>query len=457
MIDEKRILKIDVDFIHGPILKSLIIFALPLFISQIFQQLYNTVDTMIVGNYLGDNSLAAIGSCASIYDLLVGFALGIGNGLSIVTARSFGSGDKKLLKKSVASSIIIGIISSLVITVIGSFALYPLLQLLNTPVDIISEAYSYISIVTLFIIVMFAYNLCAGLMRAIGNSVMPLVFLIISSCLNVVLDILLITQLNMGVMGAGMATVISQGVSVILCIIYILKKAQILLPQKEHFQIDKDLYRELLGQGFSMGFMSCIVSAGSVILQYGINGLGTLTIAGHTAARKLYMFFNMPFTAMALAISTFVSQNKGANQRKRIRQALKYAYIYDVVMASIVTIVLLLSAKNLVQFISGSSEAIVFNNGALYLRIVGPFYAVLGILMQTRYALQGIGQKMLPLISSIIEFVGKVIFVIVLIPRFQYLAVVFCEPVIWCIMTLQLVYSFYTNAYIKNSKGENDI
>ena len=407
----------NVDLIHGPIFKSLIIFALPLFISNIFQQLYNTVDTMIVGNFLGDASLAAIGSCTSIYDLLVGFALGIGNGLAIVTARSFGSKDEKLLKKSVASSLVIGIVVSIGLT----------------------------------LIVMFAYNLCAGLMRAIGNSVMPLVFLVISSVLNIILDLVFITQLNMGVQGAAVATVISQGTSVILCIIYMFKKTPLLLPKKEHFEVDKDLYKELLGQGFSMGFMNCIVSAGSVILQYGINNLGYLIIAGHTAARKLYMFFNMPFTAMALAISTFISQNKGANQKDRIKKALRYAYIYDIIGAAIVTCIILLFGSSLVKLISGSSKEVVLHNGTLYLTIVGPFYAVLGILMQTRYALQGIGQKLLPLISSVIEFFGKIIFVIFLIPRFQYMAVIFCEPVIWCVMAVQLVYSFYHNPYIKNN------
>lgn len=225
----------NVDLIHGPIFKSLIIFALPLFISNIFQQLYNTVDTMIVGNFLGDASLAAIGSCTSIYDLLVGFALGIGNGLAIVTARSFGSKDEKLLKKSVASSLVIGIVVSIGLTLIGLIFLQPLLHLLNTPTNIIDEAYSYIFFIVLFIIVMFAYNLCAGLMRAIGNSVMPLVFLVVSSVLNIILDLVFITQLNMGVQGAAVATVISQGTSVILCIIYMFKKTPLLLPKKRTF------------------------------------------------------------------------------------------------------------------------------------------------------------------------------------------------------------------------------
>ena len=167
------------DMLEGPIFKTLVLFALPLLLSNIFQQLYNTVDTMIVGNHLGDTSLAAIGVCAPIYDLLVGFALGIGNGLAIVTARSFGAGDEEELKRSVAGSIVIGVVSSLGITGGAQLFLRPLLVLLDTPPEVIEEAYSYIATITLYVIVMFAYNLCAGLLRAIGNSVMPLVFLIV--------------------------------------------------------------------------------------------------------------------------------------------------------------------------------------------------------------------------------------------------------------------------------------
>lgn len=454
VLKKKNLFQSNVDMLNGPILKSLLLFAVPILFSNMFQQLYNTVDTMIVGNYLGDTSLAAIGACGSIYELLVGFALGIGNGLAIVTGRSFGSGDKELLKKSVATSLIIGMAVSLVISVAGSLCLKPLLNILNTPADIINEAYSYISLIALFVGVMFAYNLCAGLMRAIGNSVMPLIFLVVSSVLNIVLDILFITQFNMGVAGAAIATVIAQGVSVILCIIYIVYKCQILKPERIHFKIDRELYKEMLAQGFSMGFMSSIVACGSVILQYGINNLGTLVIAGHIAARKLYMFFNMFFIAMAQSISTFVSQNKGANQPSRIRKAMKYAYLYNIIAAFIVSIILWLFAPVFVRLISGSNEPVVLSNGAMYLRIVGPFYAVLGILFDTRFALQGLGMKILPLISSVIELIGKIIFVVLLIPRFEYIAVIFCEPVIWCFMTVQLVITFYTNSFIKEAKGD---
>ena len=443
----------NIDMIQGPIFRSLALFALPLLGSSIFQQFYNTMDTMIVGNYLGDASLAAIGVCTPIYDLLVGFALGIGNGLAIVTARSFGSGDLEQLKRSVASSMVIGLFSSLVITAIAQACLYPLLRLLNTPPEIIDEAYGYISTVTLFVIVMFAYNLCAGLLRAVGNSFMPLMFLILSSLINIVLDIVFITSLNMGVRGAAVATVISQGISVILCLVYIVRKTRILVPEKRHYRVDSGMYGELLGQGFSMGFMSSIVSAGSVILQYGINGLGYLIIAAHASARKLYLFSMMPLSSMGLAFSTFVSQNKGADQGGRIRRAMKCVYLYDVVVTVIITAVMWVCAPGLVRWISGSGEAVVLDNGARYLRFVAPFYAVLGILLDTRFALQGLGMKLLPLVSSIIEFVGKILFVLVFIPRFAYMAVIFCEPVIWCVMAAQLVYTFYTNRYIRSFKG----
>ena len=177
--------RMNVDLMHGPILKSLLLFMLPILVSNLFQQLYNTVDTMIVGNVLGDTALAAIGSCGSIYELLVGFGIGIGNGLAIVAARSYGAQDEDLLKRTVVGSVVIGLIASLVITTAGFFGLHALLQLLDTPAEILEDAYSYIIVIDLGVVVMFMYNLCAGLLRAIGNSVMPLVFLLISSVLNV--------------------------------------------------------------------------------------------------------------------------------------------------------------------------------------------------------------------------------------------------------------------------------
>ena len=441
-----------IDMIHGPIFKSIVLFAIPILISSVFQQLYNTMDTFIVGRFLGDTALAAIGSVNSVFDLINGFALGIGNGLAIVTARAFGSGDQEELKKSVAGSLVIGLASSILITILAFIGIKPLMHAINVPNHVFNQAYSYIIWIILFLTIMFAYNLAAGLLRAIGNSVMPLLFLIFSSLLNVGLDILFITQFHLGVAGAAIATVIAQGISVLLCIIYIIKKTEILIPQRKHFTYDPALYKELLGQGYAMAMQSAIVNSGSVILQSGINNLGADIIAGHTAARKLYMFCNMPFTAMGQGIATFISQNTGAQKPKRIRRAMRDSYLYDLIIAIFMTVFLGFCAPAMVSFISSSHNPTIVNNGSLYLRIVAPNYAVLGVLMQTRSALQGIGQKILPLISSVIEFFGKILFVIAFIPKFKYMAVIFCEPTIWIVMTIYLLFAFWRTDFVKSGR-----
>ena len=443
---------LEVDLLKGNIFKSLIVFAIPILISNIFQQMYNTMDTVIVGNYLGDESLAAMGACTAIYDLLVGFALGVGGGLSIVTARSYGSNDEKLLKKSVAASIVIGICITILIMAVSALFLFPLLKLLNTPEEIIQDSYSYISTLTWFVGVMFAYNLLSGLLRAIGNSVMPLIFLIISSVINIILDIVFITQFNMGIFGAAVATVVAQGISAVLCVIYICKKNPILIPSKEDFKFDLELYRESLGQGFSMGFMLSIVSTGTVILQTAINNLGYLIIAGHTAARKLSGLCTMPIATISASLSTFVSQNRGADQGERIRKGVRYGNIIALIWTIIISAILFFAAEPLIRILSGSNESVVIENGAKYLIINAPFYCVLGVLSNLRNALQGIGKKVIPLVSSIIELVGKVVFVIIFIPYLDYFGVIICEPVIWCLMCLQLIYAFYRDPYIRKYK-----
>ena len=437
-----------VDLLHGPILKSLLLFALPIMASRVFQQIYNTMDTLIVGYTLGDSSIAAMGACSSIYEMMTGFTFGVGNGLAIVTARCFGRQETDRMKKSVASCIVIGVAVTLVVTILATIFMHPLLRLLKTPAEILEESYSYISILSIFLFVMFAYNLCSGLLRAIGNSFMPLVFLILSSVLNVILDLWFIAVLGMGVAGAGVATVISQGVSVALCILYVFRSARLLLPGKKHFHVESRLYWELFSQSISMGLMSSIVSAGSVVLQYGINGLGTLVIAGHTAARKLFAFTDMPLSAMASACSTYVSQNYGANHPDRVRRGMRDIYLYSVVVAVAAVLLMAAGAEWMVKLVSGSSEPVVLENGARYLVWNAPFYAVLGMLLSTRYALQSMGEKVLPLLSSVIEFLGKIVFVLLFIPRFEYNAVILCEPVIWCFMTLELLIAYRHNSFV---------
>lgn len=437
------------DFLNGPIFMPMLRFAIPVFFSILFQQLYNTVDTLIVGRTLGETALAAIGAVVPIYDLLIGFALGFGNGLAIVTARCYGAGDEKMLKKSVAAAIVIGVAVVAALTIWSQIIMIPLLRILHTPSEVIGEAYGYISVITRFTLVMFAYNLCAGMLRAVGNSLMPLVFLIISSLANILLDYVFIAILHRGLKGAAEATVIAQSISVCLCLVYIARAVPMIIPKKEHFNADMRLYREMTAQGLSMGFMNCFVSAGSVILQSGINGLGYLIIAAHTSARRIYQFCMIPSIAMMQTVNTFVSQNYGARKPERIRRSMKYSYLYTAALTVIITVLVWSFAPYMIRWISGSDETKVLENGMLYLRIVSPCYVILGLLNNTRTALQSIGEKILPVLSSVIELFGKIIFTAILVPRFHYIAVIVCEPVIWCLMVAELFAAFWLNPFIR--------
>lgn len=449
MMSNKK--SLSVDLINGPIMKNLVIFMIPILISYLFQQLYNTVDTAIVGHYLGEQSLAAVGSSVSVFDLMVGFAQGLGNGVCIAVSKAYGAGDEKGMRRAVAGSIVIGLGTVLLMTALSLAGLGPLLRLLGTPDAIFAEAVSYIRIIGSWIFVMFAYNLLSALLRAIGNSTMALVFLIISSVLNVFLDIFLIAYAGMGVRGAAYATVIAQGISAVLCMLYIRFRVKILIPARQDWNPDKALYAELAGQGYAMAFMSSVVNLGSVILQSGINGLGEVVIAGHTTARKIFMLSALPGFSMGMAVSTFVSQNRGAGKRERIIRGMKESYVYDLCCGLLTVIVLFVFGGSLARMVSGSSNPELIGNVTAYVRFAAVFSGILAILHQTRMALQGLGSKTTPLISSFIELAGKCVFTYFLVPRLGYTAVIMCEPLIWCVMTVHLVYAFFTNPYIKGA------
>lgn len=434
---------------HTPILRTLITFATPIFISTIFQQLYNAADTTIVGNFLGANALASVGSTAAVFELIVGFALGIGNGMSIVVARFYGAGKIDKVRQACAHAIIIGIIISLCVMLMGHLGLFPLLQFLNTPTNIINAAFSYIYIVLMFVLVTFAYNLGAGLLRAIGNSLVPLIILVIASIINIILDIVFITTFNSGIQGAAYATVIAQLFSVIACFSYIYYKVPMLLPSKSDFNINKQLLNDLLSQGLAMGFMSSIVSIGSVVLQTSVNQFGTTVIAAQTTARRVQFFFIMPITSFGSALTTFVSQNFGAKEYKRIRKAIFYAIQLSTIWGIFVAILMRFIAEPLIILVSGSTDSTLIETAKNYIFIATPFFSVLGVLFCLRNSLQGLGQKIQPVISSVIELIGKILFVLFVVPQLGYLGIMLCEPIIWLTMTTQLAYSFYNNPHIK--------
>lgn len=444
--------KSTVDLIHGPILPSLLSFAFPILLSNIFQQLYNTADILIVGRFLGPSSLAAVGATTAIFDLIIGFALGVGNGMGVVIARYYGARNFSKIKEAVAATWILGALLSVIVMAIGFVGLYPLLQYLETPAEILPQSYDYISMIVSCVGVSFAYNLFAGLLRSVGDSLAALGFLVFSALVNVALDLYFITQLQLGVQSAGLATIISQGLSALLCFFYIRRSVPELLPSLKHFKWDKALYVDLLEQGLAMGMMGSIVSIGSVILQSSVNSFGAVIISAQTAARRIMAFALLPMTSISASITTFTSQNYGAKRPDRIVQGLRISSRLSMSWAAFVCIFLFFASPALVSFLASSTDSYLVENGTLYLRISSTFYPILSLLLIYRNCLQGLGQKLLPLVSSFIELIGKIAFVAWIIPWSGYLGVIFCEPLIWLAMTIQLYFSLFKHPWIKGGK-----
>jgi len=281
------------------------------------------------------------------------------------------------------------------------------------------------------------------MLRAIGNSLTPLLILLVTSVINIGLDILFITRFNSGIKGAAIATVISQAISALLCIVYMYIKADILIPKLKHFKYNYYVYADLSTQGFAMGFMSSIVSIGTVILQTAVNGMGVTIIAAQTTGRRIMFFLMMPMSSLATALTTFVSQNFGAGNKSRIKSAVKYANIINTIWSIISVVFVYTLSIPLIRFISGSYDKELIANAKLYIAMAAPFFWALGILFNLRNALQGMDRKIEPLISSCIELICKIAFVLFVIPRVAYTGVVLTEPIIWVVMVLQLAYSFY--------------
>ncbi len=439
-----------IDLTSGDIKKVLLLFMIPIFFANLFQQLYNTVDTMIVGKYLGDNALAAMGSSASLYELLVGFATGVGSGFSVVIARCVGSKDLFRLKKSIAQTVLLSILLSIFIMALSYFALRSLMIFLNTPESIFEEAYSYIFTICMFVSITVLYNMLSGMLRAKGNTIVPLVALLISSVLNIFLDIYCIVNLKMGTKGAAIATVISQGMSSLFCLIYILIKEKELIPSKDSFKFDKNLFLDLIGQGLSMGLMLSIVSLGTVILQTSINNCGTEVIAGYTSARKVFNFETMPLSTLATALTTFVSQNYGANNNDRIIKGVRHANNLGYIWCGISMLVVIPFSTTFIKLISSTSNTNILYYGSTYLKVSTILMIALAPLLNLRCSLQGLGKKIVPLFSSLIELFGKYILVKLLIPIAGFMGICFTEPLVWIAMLIQLVYAYKTSFLFKN-------
>lgn len=444
MLPEKE--NIMKDLTKGSPIKLIIMFALPILFGSIFQQAYSLTDTIIIGQQLGKSSLAAVGSTASVVSLMFNIVNGLVTGFAIIIANNFGAGDKEEMRRTIARTITFsGIITALIIVGVLCF-ISLLLRALDTPDSIFDEAKLYLSIVAAGLAVTLLYNLEAGILRAVGDSVIPLIILIISTILNIGLDFLLVCVFDMGVAGAALATVAAQLISAIVCLIYMLKRRPFLMIKPSDFRFNVQSTLKLLSTGFGMALMYSIVDIGSIVLQNGINGFGEDIIAAHTAARKIFSVTIMPFSAIGATLVTYCSQNMGAQKYSRIGRGIRDGMVINFAWATIAIAMIFFGGRFLVGMIVPGANADIADTALLYLKISVPFYYFLGPLLGLRSALQGLGKSLVPIIASIIELSWKVCTVIFMIPLFGgkngtvgssiadvggYFGVIISEPAIW--------------------------
>ena len=404
-----------------------------------FQLLYSLVDTKIVGSTLGAEALAAVGSVSTLHTLMTGFLNGLTLGFSLITAMCFGAKNRKRLKKTFAAAISLGVLTTLALVLMLMIFLHPVLNLLHVPQAQFEMAYAYISVLIVGLFATLFYNLCANTLRAIGDALTPLIFLIVATVSNIGLDYLFILGFQMGVQGAAYATVLAQLLSVVLCLIRIFRKFPILHIQKEDFRFDRELMAEMYKSGLSMGLMSCLVGIGTILLQSAINTLGTTVIVAHTAARKVFELVSLPNSVLGSAMATYCGQNYGARRFDRIRQGIRASLIIAAVWAVVVFLICHTIEGRLIQFVASTTNPDVIYWGSTYLKVDMSFIVICGVIVILRNSMQGFGDRVIPVFSSCIELAGKIMFAFVFAPMFAYWGIIWAEPMVWIAMVIPLI------------------
>lgn len=427
----------------GSPMKLILYFGVPLFIGMLFQQFYNMMDALIVGRTLGPQALAAVGGTGSINFMIIGFCMGVCNGFAIPVAQAVGAKDESSLRKYVANSVWVSVVFATISTIVVCLLCRKILVWMNTPSDIFEGSYEYIFVIFLGIPVVYLYNLLSGILRSLGDSKTPLYFLVISSLLNIVLDLVAILFFDMGVAGAAWATVISQAISGVLCLVYIVKKYPILKISKEEWKPNLLFIQKLCMMGLPMGLQYSITAIGSVVLQTAVNSLGSMAVAAVTAGNKISTLFCCPFDAMGSTMATYSGQNRGAGKLDRVTEGIKacsfIAVIYSVISCAVLII---LGEKLSLLFVEGK-EIDIIKNSAVLLKWVSIFYFPLALVNIIRFSIQGLGFGTLAIFAGVFEMIARGIVGYFFVPMFGYIAACFASPVAWIMADMFLIPAYF--------------
>lgn len=419
--------------------KIIMNFTIPIFIGNIFQQLYSMADTIIVGKFVGTKALAAVGSVGTIMFLILGFLQGLTAGFSVLTAQRFGAQDMKGMRKSVGMSVILSFIITVIMTAGSMLTMKKLLEIMNTPKDIFQDAYVYIMIICAGIAATVLYNLLSGILRALGDSKTPLYFLILSAVLNVGLDLLFIIVFHKGAAGAAYATVISQGVSGIGCLIYIVKKVPILRLTKEDFVLEWYMIKIQLGLGIPMALQYSITAVGTMMVQASLNILGAMSVAAFTAASKIEQLITQAYVALGTTMATYCAQNIGAGEIKRIRKGFRSATILGSIYGIVMAIPMMTVGKYMVYFFVSENVSEIMTQADIYLKCVGIFLIPLTIVNVYRNGIQGMGYGLLPMMAGVAELIGRGTVAIVAAQQKSYIGACLASPAAWIFASIILL------------------
>ena len=420
-------------------MKLIIRFAVPTFLGMLFQQFYNMVDAMIVGKFLGVDALAGVGSTGAINFVVLGFCMGICNGFAIPIAQMFGARKESELRKYVANSTWLCIGFSVILTVVVVASCRQILVLLNTPEDIFSYAYDYIVIIFAGIPCIILYNMVASIIRSLGDSKTPVYFLAVSSVLNIVLDILFILTFHMGVAGAAWATVLSQGVSGVVCLFYMGKSYPILRGTKAEWKIRTGYMGTLCGVGVPMGLQYSITGIGSLVLQFAVNGLGATVVAGVTAAQKIMQFTGCPFDTLGQTMAPYSGQNLGAGKLDRIGEGLKSANIIGFIISGVIFIALVLFGKTLTLLFMDASATQAIQYAHQFMVVSSAGYCLLTLVNTVRFTIQGMGFSTFAMIAGVMEMIARSLAGLVLVSFIGYWGVCLAHVLAWIFADVFLI------------------
>ena len=431
------------DMTMGSPLRMILLFSVPVLLGNIFQQFYNMVDTIIVGQYLGEDALAAVGSTGCLMFLVLGFANGIAQGFGVMVSHAFGAKDFKLLKHYVALSLILTAIVSLLLTIPTVAASRQFLILMKTPDNILGLADSYIKVIFAGILLTMSYNVASGILRGIGDSKTPLYFLILSSFLNIVLDLFLIVVVKLGTAGAAYATIIAQGVSALLCFIYMFRKFDILKTSREDYYLDGYGVFNMLSIGIPMALNYSITAIGTMILQGAVNIFGSSVVAAFTAASKVENLSTQTMPTLGTAIATYCGQNLGAGKYKRIYEGMRKGFFICIFISLAASAICVFGGRFIVSwFVSNPSEEI-FDYAMQYLNTISFFMLPLAWIFLYRNALQGLNRGLVPMLSGVVEMVCRIIVIAVTLNPFGYWAVRLASPITWLFTGILLIVTYF--------------